>query len=494
MVMQADVARANAGTKASVGSKAQAAPGGWKVGFTSLEHEQIGALDLEVTGDLPRELAGTLYRIGPSRLDVYGERFRHWFDGDGMIHALSISDGKVRYQNRFVETVGKKAEDHARRRIFASFATRLPGGVLARWAARNRSKNPANTNIVAHAGKLLALCEAGRPHRIDPTTLATFGEDDMGGALAPDARYSAHPKLDRATGEMWNVGSAYARNATVHVYKTTKDGGTTRVASVVLPMAAMVHDFALTATKAVLVIAPIVLPTIPIGILSGQRSFGESLRWRPELGVRVALVDRATGETTWHECDPFMMFHTVNAFDDGADVIVDVAAYPDARIMTTTVDVMAGTTPTVARAFVERLRIRANGRVERTRRSETPVEFPRVAGRVFGQEHTRVYGVSWPDGMDFLGEPVMVDLASGKTERARMAPGEYAGECVPVSKRGATSEKDVWILTLVLDSVARRTELRVLDGADLAAPPVARVALPYVVPFGFHGNWVSQSS
>ncbi len=494
MVMQAETARANGATKKRDGANAPASPDGWKLGFESLEHEQIGALDLEVTGDLPRDLEGTLYRIGPSRHDVYGERFQHWFDGDGMIHGLSIADGKVRYQNRFVATAGKKEEDHVRRRVFAGFGTRAPGGFFARWSSRNRIKNPANTNIVAHAGKLLALCEAGRPHRIDPATLATIGEDDMGGALAEGAMYSAHPKLDRATGEMWNVGSEYGRTVTVHVYKTTKAGVTTRVASVALPMMAMLHDFALTATKAVLVLAPIVLPTIPIGLLSGQRSYGESLRYRPELGVRVAVIDRATGETTWHEGDPFMMFHTVNAFDDGNDVVVDVCAYPDGRVMTTFADVMTGSTPTIARAFVERLKIRANGRVERVRRSETSMEFPRVAGKVLGNEHTRVYGVSWPDGMDFIGEPVCVDLASGKTERAKMAPGELAGECVPVTKRGATSEKDVWIVTLVLDTVARRTELRVLDGGDLAAPPVARVALPYVVPFGFHGNWVALSS
>ena len=97
--------------------------------------------------------------------------------------------------------------------------------------------------------------------------------------------------------------------------------------------ASMVHDFALTATKVIFVLPPIVLPRIPVGLTLGQRSFAESLRYRPELGVDVVVVDRATGETRWLRTEQFMMFHTVNAWDDGDDVVVDVCAYPDGGIM-----------------------------------------------------------------------------------------------------------------------------------------------------------------
>jgi beta,beta-carotene 9',10'-dioxygenase len=112
----------------------------------------------------------------------------------------------------------------------------------------------------------------------------------------------------------------------------------------------MVHDFALTKTKAIFVVPPIVLPRVPLGLVLGQQSFGESLRYRPELGVNIAVVDRATGETRWSRTDPFMMFHTVNAWDERDDVVLDVCAYPDARIMRTIEDVMVGDTPQAARA------------------------------------------------------------------------------------------------------------------------------------------------
>jgi all-trans-8'-apo-beta-carotenal 15,15'-oxygenase len=481
-----------ASTFVAAQAKRSAAPP-WELGFRSLETEIAEARALEVRGTMPKELSGVLYRVGPARHDVYGDRFRSWFDGDGMVHALAIGGGGVTYRSRFVATSGKIAEDGAGKRLYGGFATPGPGGPVARFLHRNRRKNPANTNVVFHGGKLLALCEAGRPYRLDPETLATVGEDDMSGTLAPDATYSAHPKLDTETGEMWNFGVSYGPTARLHLFCTTKKGETRGVAELTMPAAAMVHDFALTKTKAVFVIAPIVLPRVPLGLVLGQASFGESLRYRPELGVSVAVVDRATGEARWSKADPFMLFHTVNAWDDGDDVIVDVCAYPDARIMHTIEDVMTGDTPSPARAYVERLKLASSGRITRTRLSETALEFPRVAGRVLGKEHGKVYGVAWPEGRPFISQPAVIDTVTGSARFAPLGPAEFAGECVPVSKAGAGSESDVWLLTLVLDGASRATELRVLDGSDVAAPPVATVRLPHVVPFGFHGNWTSTA-
>ena len=268
---------------------------GLSLGFRSLETEIHDAVELDVRGAMPKDLEGTLYRIGPARHDVYGDRLRSWFDGDGMAHALDVTSGRVTYRNRFVATPGKLEEDRAQRRLYRSFATRGPGSLFARFKRRYDRKNPGNTNIVFHAGKLLALCEGGFPYALDATTLQTLREDDLGGVLAPGETFSAHPKLDRETGEMWNFGISHGRTATLNVFCTTAEGETARTAAIKLPEAAMIHDFALTATKVIFVIPPIVLPRVPLSLALGQASYAESLRWRPELGVRIAILDRATG-------------------------------------------------------------------------------------------------------------------------------------------------------------------------------------------------------
>ena len=58
----------------------------------------------------------------------------------------------------------------------------------------------ANTNIVWHAGRLLALEEAHLPFEVDPATLATRGVQNFGGAL--EGPFTAHPKIDPITGEL----------------------------------------------------------------------------------------------------------------------------------------------------------------------------------------------------------------------------------------------------------------------------------------------------
>ena len=166
-----------------------------------------------------------------------------------------------------------------------------------------------------------------------------------------------------------------------------------------------------------------------------------------------------------------MMFHTVHAWDEGDDVVIDLCAYADRTIMRTIEDVMVGSEPHAARAYVDRVRLGPSGRVDRARRSSCPIEFPRVAPSALGGPYRMVYGVAWPEGRPFLAQPAAIDTATGEASLAALGPQEFAGECVPVSKARASSESDVWLLTLVLDGASRSTELRVLDGADIGAPP-----------------------
>jgi carotenoid cleavage dioxygenase-like enzyme len=143
-----------------------------------------------------------------------------------------------------------------------------------------------------------------------------------------------------------------------------------------------------------------------------------------------------------------------------------------------------------ASAWPERLVLDGSARIRRQRLSATSLELPRVAPSVDCHEHRRIFGVTRNHEGGFLGVPTCIDLALGTVSTAPTRAHEFAGECVPVPRHGARGETDVWLLTLVLDAQARRSELRVLDGADLVAPPLATIRLPHAVPFGFHGTWV----
>jgi all-trans-8'-apo-beta-carotenal 15,15'-oxygenase len=477
---------------------APASTAGWQLGLQTLNTEMADGVELEVSGRLPAELRGTLYRVGAAAWEVAGERYRHWLDGDGMVHALRLEDGRAVYRNRFVVTAGREEERRAGRRLYAGFGTR-PGGNNAWQRFRNLTrrfpaKNTANTNIIEIGGRLLALWEAGGPpHRIDPITLETLGQDDLGGILGAHDTFSAHPH-GHPSGDLWNFGIQYGPRTRARLYRCRSDGLVTREHSVTLPFSAMVHDFAITERHAVLIIAPLTLPAVPLTLLLGQTSYAESLHWRPERGTHVAVVDLHSGETRWHRTEPFALFHTVNAWDEGDDVVVDVCAYPDDRIIRFLYEVMTGSIPATPFAWPERLVLDASGGTHTQRLSETPLEFPRVAPRSDAREHRRIYGVTHNHAGHFIGAPACVDLDLGKVATAPMQSHEFAGECVPVSKERAKTDADVWLLTLVLNADDARSELRVLDGADIGAGAVATVTLPHAVPFGFHGNWVNARS
>lgn len=457
----------------------------WDLGFRTLEAEHVDDVRLDVDGTVPADLAGQLFRLGPGRHDLGGERNRHWFEGDGMVQAFRFDNGRVWYRNRFVTTRKKLEEDAAGRRLYGELLTPFRGGPISRLAQLRRlSNNPANTVPVVHAGALFALCEAGHPYRLDATTLETLGEDDLD--IIPSGQtYIAHAKHDPATGELWNIGFRLFPTVSVTLYRRDAAGQTTIVTRRPMPLPTIAHDFALTPTKAVIVASPAVLPRFPAGLLFQSRGLLDFLRWKPDLGTHILVIDRANGETRSYKTEPFLCAHTANAFDDDDDVVLDLCAYPDTTVALELFrDWMTGSWPQVNQGWPERLRLRANGQVERRQLAPTPFDFPRVAPRSWLGQHRTIFGV---DG--FLGHITALDTETGAVTRPPLGDHEHAGEPVPVPKRDARSDTDVWLLSLVLGD-DDRTELRIFDGAQLDAPAVARIFLPHIAPFDFHGAWL----
>ncbi|MGB5734221.1 MAG: carotenoid oxygenase family protein, partial [Thiohalocapsa sp.] len=211
---------------------------------------------LAIDGSLPPTIDGVLFRNGPGRFERGGQRYAHPFDGDGHITRFDITARGVRYSNRFVRTREFVAEERAGRMLYRAFGTNLPGGLPAN-VFRLRFKNAANTNIVWHGGRLLALWEGGPPHRLDPDTLATLGTEDFDGGLSnpypPPARwlspllpFSAHPRLDADSGELFNFGLVSGNPNRLLIYRVDRDGRMAPFQAHDLARFSFVHDFAVT--------------------------------------------------------------------------------------------------------------------------------------------------------------------------------------------------------------------------------------------------------
>ena len=151
--------------------------------------------DLKVVGAIPPELCGSYFRNGPNpQFDPRDSNY-HWFAGDGMIHAFTVSNGKVSYRNRYVKTPKWELENAAGKALFGTFGNPMTSDPQAAM----KDSGVANTNIVWHAGRLLALEEGHQPFELDPRSLASRGYRDYAGRAK---RFTAHPKIDPATRDL----------------------------------------------------------------------------------------------------------------------------------------------------------------------------------------------------------------------------------------------------------------------------------------------------
>ena len=141
--------------------------------------DEIDVERLEVTGAIPPHLSGAFLRNGPNPVfDPLGDY--HWFDGDGMLHRITLRDGVASYRNRWIATRGLAAERRAGRALYGGMSHYAPPDPAL--VGDEMMKNLANTNVVRHAGRILRLWEAGLPTRVTPD-LATIGPFDFDGRL-----------------------------------------------------------------------------------------------------------------------------------------------------------------------------------------------------------------------------------------------------------------------------------------------------------------------
>ena len=149
----------------------------------------------------------------------------------------------------------------------------------------DRSVGVANTHVVAHAGKILALVESSFPHVLTPE-LGTVGPYDFDGRLT--TAMTAHPKTDPGTGELhfFGYGNIFAPHVSYHRADATGELTINRPLDV--PALTMMHDFALTAEHVVFMDLPVVFD-LDIA-LTGESDM--PYRWDDNYGARFGVMRR----------------------------------------------------------------------------------------------------------------------------------------------------------------------------------------------------------
>jgi carotenoid cleavage dioxygenase len=419
---------------------------------------------LKVTGSIPRELDGRYVRNGANPKSGFSV---HPFFGDGMVHGVRLRDGKAEwYRNRYVQTPFVLAPDL---------------DILDPAVATDMKASKANTHVVGHAGRILALEEGHLPYELDGQ-LGTIGPTDFGGVL--QGSFTAHPKICPVTGEMLAFGYS-AMPPFLRYLRVSADGKLVQTENITVGGPTMMHDFNITQNHVIFMDLPAVFD------LELAMRGEMPIHWDDNYPARLGVMPRngTDADVRWYDINPCYVFHPMNAYEDGDKIVLDVARFSH-MWRTSALDFPM---PYLWRFTIDTTK----GSVHEQQVDDRPGEFPRIADSRIGLKHRYGYEMAMSDVAD--GDPANGVGAILKYDRERdvrttleLGRGQSPGEPVFVPAHNGKEEDDGYLMTFVHDAASDTSRFVVMDARTMDPTPVASVDLPRV-PGGFHGSWIPAS-
>ncbi len=378
----------------------------------------------------------------------------------------------------------------------------------------------ANTNVLSHAGRTLALIEGGIASYELTEELDTVGPCDFDGTLR--GGYTAHPKRDPDTGELHAVSYSFGRGNRVQYSVIGVDGRARRTVDIEVTGSPMMHDFSLTENHVVFYDLPvtfdsrqgaaITVPPVlraptrlvlsalvgrvrvpdPITAMTAKGMRGNAhmpYQWDPSYPARVGVMPRTGGasDVRWFDVEPCYVFHSLNAYDEGDLIVLDVVRHPT---MFATDFHGPNEGPTTLDRWTVDL---ADGKIREARLDDHPQEFPRVDDGIVGRPHRYGYAMQTSATGGSAGDSVLKhDLHRGQTTARRLGDDKRVGEFIFVPNAPQTTEDDGMLMGFVYDADTDRSDLTILDAGNLDT--IAMIHLSDRVPHGFHGNWSPSTS
>ena len=443
--------------------------------------------DLPVEGELPADLSGVYLRNGPNqRFEPHG--MYHAFDGDGMVHAAHFDRGKVTYRNKWVRTEAWRREDRAGQSLYSGIYT------TAKGREDKPLKDSANTDIIGHAGHAVACWYlAGVPCHLDPVTLETIGEGDY--IFGPGKGFSAHPKVDQVTGELMFFDYYHSRpHMSYGVVDAT--GKAVHQTLIELPGSRLPHDMAVTEHYSILHDLPVYNDREALA--AGRHK----IRFDSSLPARFGVIPRhGDGDSIrWFEFSPCFLYHVVNAYEEGDEVVMIACRYVPATTSGGAIDEQRtarqiATLVMDARLWRYRMNVKTGEAKEECLDPDLNVEFPGFDAARTGRRTRWGYLVDHdPEILRWTGLRKF-DTDSGACVGAFSDGHDSCWYSEPwfAPADGQTSEDHGYVVTFVWNDATREQQLQVFDARDLDQGPVARVAIPHRIPAGFHACWMSSS-
>ncbi|KAK6353164.1 hypothetical protein TWF696_005152 [Orbilia brochopaga] len=506
-------------------------------------------VNLKVTGTIPDYVRGVLYRTGPGgdRVETSKGTFKidHWFDGFVLNHRFEIgADGKVSYRSRhgcdelleYIKRTGNRdcysfgqkrdpcegffrkfmssfrqsplltmqsisgAEHPSCQNIGVTMSVNMPGAQTFPSAASNNG-----TSGHRGATTLTVKTDVNVFQSIDPETLEPLGIAKQT-SLHPDLNgqgSASHARTCPTTGELFNFNLRMQGPPEYQLFKVAPDGKCTIVGKFGGAPASYIHSLFLSEKYVILCVWSSKYSWGGAKIVWTRNVADALAPFDPANKAKFFVVDRSgeKGLVATFEADAFFAFHSVNAYEDGKDLVLDVVTYENLDVIHTLYySCMKSTSPeapgaiTKYKSFFSRFRLADI--------PETPDATIRTAGVDFqeplGMElpvinpayitrpHRYVYAIAiraksaWVDGI------VKYDTQT-RTASYWEQHGHSPSEPIFVANPNGTDEDDGVLLTVVLDGSAEKSYLLMLNAKDLTE--IARAEMETVVSFGFHGTF-----
>lgn len=441
------------------------------------------AYDLEIEGQLPADLQGALFRMSSNpRFQPRSFERYHWWEGDGMVAAIYLRDGKAAFRTSWVKTDSFQFEVERGEAVYNSFVNGGSQGHLPEGAPKK--KNMANTNVGVFDDHLLVYYEGGLPYAMNPETLETLGEWDFHGGI--DVVCTAHFKLDPKTGDM--LFFAAIGDIVTWYRADAATGNVIDSHSFQVDIPVFLHDFVVSENYAAFFVTATQYRADYVqrglaGVVWDEKALPD--------GTQILLLDRRTHRIARYQTGNYgAPTHFYNAFETGDDVVVrghraTVIGTPPSRL-----DNPLSSHEFFGPSFSWEWRINTRtGSVTERQVSELVGDLPRINDAVLGAPNRYGYFTSMKTDL------ARHDYETGCTQLIKGA-GELAAPSEPVfvPRPGGVAEDDGYLLSLWWNPVTRLTDVLIHDAADPSSQPLARVKLPARVPAGFHGNWADRAA
>ncbi|KAL6763314.1 retinal pigment epithelial membrane protein-domain-containing protein [Haematococcus lacustris] len=486
--------------------------------FGPVDEESTDA-DLPVDGTLPLELKGIFMRNGPNPY-FKPQGSYHWFDGDGMVHGVRMKNGQASYANRFIRTERLQQEMAAKRPLFLKVGDMCgKRGLLlllldslksAMGIIRaDQGNGTANTALVFHAKKLLALTETDLPYHMKVLcdgVLETVGRlTPKDGNAAYPGPFTAHPKLDPKTGEMFFFGYNFVKKPYFRAGMMSATGDLTKQWAIDVPFPVMAHDCAMTENYVVLLHLPLCFDpehmmhgnNLPVVFRADKRArIGLLRRDAPGCNCDVEHPNAKPAPVQWIELPAFFAFHTANAWEDeDGRVHLVLCTYPKFAFEFEKKD-GSGFCDEEKQRLVKYVLDPATGGYSSHQMSGVHCDFPMVNPAHACYTTRFTWGATW----DFVGI-AKYDLSTPAGTDACVAeisfpPGCQGGEAFFTPRydnpQKCDGEDDGFLLVYVYDPTLDTSTMNVYDAKTMDPEPLARVRLPRRVPHGFHTLFVTE--